>query len=303
MVAALGLLIGCCSQGQRGSRDLDDRVPVFGPAANSLQLAPTPENPVDLTPKPLPRIPVRTVIGNGPPPGWSHLVLLATPTLSAQGLRDAPQTAAAYAKMFKFTVLANVVRDNGVYKLQTVARGFAVNIAGRDTIIDGNNTLDADMGLFGKRVLSENEAILDKDVLQVARTETMLVFDAQALLRQNNDHVKMVVRHAIIVDPQTGKLSTLVWLLSKGRPDTYLAAERAMQLLPPNMREERLLSVLRDRFTLGIPSADAFALVRIPQGTAVPYTAQSQALATIKTFTRENVLTLESALRAAVANP
>jgi len=268
-----------------------------------LQVAPTPENPVDLTPKPLPRIPVRTVIGNGPPPGWSNLVLLATPTLSAQGLRDAPQTAAAYAKMFKFTVLANVVRDNGTYKLQVVARGFAVNIAGRDTIIDGNNTLDADMGLFGKRVLSENEAILDKDVLQVARTGTMLVFDAQALLRQNNDHVKMVVRHAIVVDPQTGKLSTLVWLLSNGRPDTYQAAERAMQLLPTNMREERLLSVMRDRFTLGIPSADAFALVRIPQGTAIPYTAQLQALATIKTFTRENVLTLESALRAAVANP
>jgi hypothetical protein len=74
-----------------------------------------------------------------------------------------------------------------------------------------------------------------------------------------------------------------------------------MQLLPPSMREARFLSVKRDRFFLGIPSSDAFALMRIPQGTPITYTPQLQGLASVKNFTRESVLSLESALRGATA--
>jgi hypothetical protein len=258
---------------------------------------------VDLVPRSLERIPVGTVIGREAPRDWTNLVLFATPTLSDEDVRNSPKMATHYARMFKFTLLANVV---GVregtrvsYKLQRLARGFAIDINGRETVVDGKNTLGADLGLFGKRILAENEAILDKDAVQVARTDTMLVFDAQATMLFGKDHVKRVMRHAIVVDPDSGRLATFVWLLTR-TPSGYAPSEGVLQLLPPNMQEARLLHVLKDRFTLGIPSPDAFALVRIPQGTSVPYTPQLQQVATTGSFTRENALALESALRAVV---
>jgi len=72
-----------------------------------------------------------------------------------------------------------------------------------------------------------------------------------------------------------------------------------MQLLPENMREARMLSVRRDKFVLGIPSAEAFALWRIPQGKAVPYGDELLKVAAQKELTREAVTTMEKALLAA----
>jgi hypothetical protein len=255
---------------------------------------------VDLTPRTLARIPVGTVIGRGAPDGWTHLVLFATPTLSAEDLRDAPKMAADYARMFKFTLLADVRRaGDGPYYLRALGRGFAIGIRGRETVIDSNNTRGADLGLFGARILGENERILDQDVNQVARTSSMLVFDAKTVMRVGTEHIKRVMRHAIVVAPDTGRLATFVWLLADDGRGGYEAAESAVQLLPPDMHEARYLSVKRDRFTLGIPSPDAFALIRIPQGTPVPYTPAVQRLATLKTFTPDQVLELEAAFRAA----
>jgi hypothetical protein len=110
----------------------------------------------------------------------------------------------------------------------------------------------------------------------------------------------MTLRHAILVDPDTGRLWTLVWLLSK-TASGFNAAEKAIQLLPPNMHEARLLHVLRDRFTFGvIPAPDTFAMVRTPQGTAIPYTPDLQQAATVGSFTRDQVFALENVLRVAV---
>ncbi len=251
------------------------------------------------------RIPVGTVIGKEAPRDWTNLVLFATPTLREEDLRDVPKMATHYARMFKFTLLANVGQVNDgsktTYNLLKVARGFAIDINGKETIVDSKNTLGADLGLFGKRVLAENEAILDKDVYQVARTATMFVFDAQSVMQAGREHARMVMRHALLVEPATGRLQTLVWLLNK-TPTGYVPAERELQLLPPNMQEARLLHVLKERFTLGIPSPDAFALVRIPQGKAVPYTLPLQQLATASAFARDQVFELETSLRAAIKN-
>ena len=90
-----------------------------------------------------------------------------------------------------------------------------------------------------------------------------------------------------------------VWLLTRTQSG-FEPSEQALQLLPPNMQEARLLHVRKDRFTLGIPSPDAFALVRIPQGTAIPYTPELQRTAAAGPFNRDQVFALESALRAAL---
>lgn len=255
---------------------------------------------IDLTSRKLDLIPVGTVIGKSPPSGWSHLVLITIPTLVAEDERDAPPIATHYARMLKFTVLANVVRSQesgpGPFRLERVARGFAITIKGQETIVNSQNTLGADLGWFGRPILKENENILDNDVRQIARTDTMLVFDARSVMRRGDNHVNMIMRHAILVDPATGRLYTLVWLLT----DAYEAAEDTMQLLPEGMWEKRYLSVKRDKFNaLGIPTREAFALRQVPQGTPVPYSSRLKEEATAQKFTRTSVHSIEDTLRAA----
>jgi hypothetical protein len=198
--------------------------------------------------------------------------------------------------MFKFTLLANVVPPQApgqAFYLGIVARGFAMTIGNEQKIVSSANTLGGDLGMFGKTILKENEQILDQDVRQVARTPTMMIFDAKAVMRRGDDHVNMIMRHALLVDPATGRLYTLVWLLT----NNYEAAEETMQLLPEGMWEKRYLSVKRDKFTLGIPSKDAFALRQVPQGTPVRYTPKLYAAATTREFTEQSVPAIEAILR------
>ncbi len=110
------------------------------PAA--AQLPPRPS--MDLTSKPLDKIPAGTVIGKFLPRGWSHLVMIAVPTLVPEDERDAPKIASHFARLFKFTVLANVVPGNPLergFQLERVARGFAVTVGDHQMIISSANTM------------------------------------------------------------------------------------------------------------------------------------------------------------------
>jgi hypothetical protein len=252
---------------------------------------------VDLESRPLVRILPGTVIGKGPPDGWSHFLMIAIPTLTRDDLRDAPKIAAHYAQMFKFTLLARSRKVGNEYRLDTVARGFAMNVRGRDIIVAPRQMFGGKPGVFGDRILAENEKHIDADVRQIARTPNMLVFDAQAIMRQGNDHVQMVLRHGIVLDPVTNRIYTFVWLLSKDKVG-YAIAEKSLQLIPEGFREERFLSVKRDKFVLGMPTPEAFALMRTPQGKALAWTPELEKLAAIKELTREQALALEKVLLA-----
>jgi hypothetical protein len=291
-VIALFVAIGtsCCANRQERRLRLGD--PDAPPAVK-------PQDKIDLKEKPLDRIPVGTVIGRRPPERWSNLVLLAIPTLTREDERDAPRMATHYAKMFKFTILANVARrgneKDSPFYLERVARGFATTVDGKQVIVSGKDTLGADLGLFGRRILDENEKVLDNDVRQVVRTATMLIFDAQAVMLRGGEHVNMIMRHALLVDPASGRLYTLVWLLTRD----YKPAEKVIQLLPDGMREQRMLSIKRDKFSrLGIPERDAFGLRQVPQGKPIDFTEDLKKIACIKTFDEAKVPQIEETLRA-----
>jgi len=107
----------------------------------------------------------------------------------------------------------------------------------------------------------------------------------------------MVIRHAIIVIPENGRLTTFVWLLGSNGKGGYAVAEAAVQLLPASFHEDRMMSVDGDKFFLGIPGRDAIALARIPQGTPVRYTDELKALAALKTFDVTSIVNLEKVLQ------
>lgn len=286
--------IGCSNSGRKATRlqSLEE-----SPALPAVE---EPRQTVDLTPKPLGNIPVGTIIGTTAPQGWSNLIVIATPTMIAEDERDAPKQATYYAKLFKFTLLANVARasESGAapFYLERVALGFATPIDGKETIISGKQPLNSDLNFIGRLILTENEKMMAEEVKQVVRTKTMLIFDPKAIMLYKGDHVNRILRHAILVDPANGQLYTMVWLLNTD----YTAAEDGIQLLPPNMQEKRWLSLKREKFKWGtIPEHDAFALRQVPQGTAIPYSPQLKQVATIRTFDEAQVPMIEATLRAA----
>lgn len=283
---------GCCSVDRPSS---STSAPAGENGGGKADLA---ENEVDLESRTLSAIPPGTVVGKTAPEGWTHLLLFATPTLSKEALAKAPRTAADYARMLKFVLVARTKKVGATYRLEAVARGFAVTIDGKETVIDPEKTFGARLGFFGLKLVTENQKHFEANVRQVARTPTMLIFDAKPLMRQGTELVKMVNRHAILVDPATGKVSMFVWLLSISDAG-YALAEKAMQLLPENMQEARMLSVQPDKFVLGIPTAEAFALWRIPQGKPIAFGPMLQKVAAVKDLKREDVATLETILRAA----
>ena len=185
--------------------------------------------------------------------------------------------------------------------LDKVAIGMALNINGRNVIADSENTFGADLGIIGRAVLAENEKILKTDFRQVARTLTMLVFDANAFVLRNQKHQPMVIRHVILASPTTGKVSTFVWLLGSDGRGGYALADKGLQKLPPSFLEDRVLSVDGQKFTLGIPANDAFALAKLPQGTSLGFSEALKAVAATKTFTSQTAQRLEAELQARYA--
>lgn len=252
---------------------------------------------IDVQTRQLERIAPGTVIGEGPPKGWSHLVEFVRPRLGAGDVDAVPAIAVRYSTMFHLAIVANVAADRETnnelrYRLDRVAIGFAINQNNQNVITTSKHT---NLGLIGQSVFEENEKCI-ADFVQVARTRTMLVFDAKAILLRGNEHQYMYIRHAFVVTP-AGNLLTFVWLLGSERNGTSVLAEDVLQLLPPNLQEDRVISVKREKFTFGIPSQDAFALVRIPQGTPIRHTAELKAVGAQKPLTVEGVQRLETELQ------
>lgn len=263
--------------------------------------APTALTGPDLESRPLANIPVGTVIGtDGPPTGYTHLLIHATPTLTEDDAKNAPALALKFARMFRYTLVAKVgestTRGKRSFYLETVSHGFAVDGTGSkplSLIVNGNDTKGTDLGIFGRQILDENEKILAEDVRQVCRTPTLFVFDAKCVMLRGTDHENMVMRHAILVDEATGGLTTVVGLLTK----EFEPAEAALQRLPAALQEKRYLSVKKDEFRLGIPTRKAFALRQTPPGTPVPYTPGLKSAFAVKAFRADSAVALESALR------
>lgn len=240
----------------------------------------------DCTPRPLARIPAGTVVGGRTVNGWSDPILFVEGELSHGDLDAVSDTVDYYAKLFNLVMLANVVEDADGFALEKVAIGFSTKIDGRDVVItkDSHKQLGADLSWIGGMVFSGNEDAL-KDVQQTARYRHGMIVDAPTVMLEGGEHVTRMVRYFIWVSKSTGKVGTLVWAMEKTPQGPYRPLDQPMQLLPRNMHEERAMHVDGDEFTIvGTPSAEAFAVVRIPQGTPVPMTAQLRRVAGIRTF-------------------
>jgi hypothetical protein len=241
------------------------------PAAGAAQDS-SPES-IDVRPRVMPRIKSGTVIGKEGARNWTDLVLHGVPRVADGDVEKVSATLSRLVSLFHLTILADVDLETsqpGTYRLGDVAVGLAMKINGREVVVSSKSqqALGAKLSLIDRNALSGNEACLDQ-ALQVARTPTMVIFDATAIMRLGDENRNVIDRHALVVSPTNGRLTTFVWALDRDKNGNNELVGDKIRILPRGLREDRRLYVDSRRFVLGLPSQEAFALVDLPPGDTI----------------------------------
>lgn len=259
---------------------------------------------VDTVVKPLERIPAGTRFLDQPPKDWSNVVLFVEGRIASGDVDVVSDTVAYYSKLFNLVFLANTTTDSkGSPVLDRVAVGFSMKIDGLNTVIttDTQRQLNAGLSLIGRSVLSGNEDALS-DIVQVGRTPESILIDAPTVMLFQGEHRRMICRYAIWAKASGNGVGCAVWLLDipDDKRANYRVPQETFQLLPNGMREDRVLNVKSDFFTFGIPSKEAFALVRIPQGTAIPVSDDMAKVAGARRMTAATYASIWSTMSGAI---
>lgn len=253
--------------------------------------------------RPVARIPGGTVIGDGVPEGWTDLVLLVQPRLGAGDVSALPEAAGHYARLFQLTILARVRANRapeGIrYILDRVAVGYAVDVGERKVVVTDATASRAGLDFIARHVLAKNEQMLG-ELAEVGRSATAVLFDAPALVLRGGEHRSLIYRHLIWVRPSDGRVTALVWLLEPSKTGDHTPVDEAV-LLPPGLREDRVLSVKKEKITFGLPGPDALALVGLPrEGRRIPFTPALREAVGRRRYSPATLAQLEAVVDAAV---
>lgn len=246
----------------------------------------------DFQVRPLDQLPAGTVVSKSSTPGWSELLLFVRGSVGRGDVESAGSMVKQYASMFNLVYMADVKKDReGKYYLNKVGVGFSTNIKGRNTIItsDTHKRLGASLGMVGGMVFSANEKAL-KEIVQVARYRDGMMFDAPTIMLRDGIHKKVIVRFFVWVSP-TGKVGTVVWTLDGATTGRYEAVDEEIVLLQPKLVENRVMNVDGNRFTFGVPSEDAFAVVSLPPGRAFRVSEELSGLIARRTYDASSFFT------------
>ena len=249
---------------------------------------------VEMTRKPVARLMPGTLVGNPQQSGYSNVVTLAMPRLAAGEIDSLPEYAKQYADIFHFTILANVKTvtsgNRTDYLLDRFGVGISMDINRQLVIVTPNtgNGLGANLRIIERGILKGNEKDLDV-ITQIARTSRMIIFDTPTNMLIGDKHRKRILRYFVWASPASGKLGALVWMLGDQKNTQYAIESSNMQLLPPDYREDRAIHVSKGPLLSNIPTANRFALVQVPQGTPVPFSARMRKVAALRTMTVEGL--------------
>ena len=261
---------------------------------------------IDVQPTTLPHIEPGTVVEDHAPKGWSHLILKSQPRVAAGDIDKVPNIVLRHSDFLFTAFAADVARDSSgaatSFWLKRVGAGLGTQVKGKPTIVSSrtHRALGADLGLLRATVLSQSEKQLNL-TMRVARTPTMVVFDAPGYYAEKDRHVPIALRYHVLVDAATGQLNTVTWLLKIfTKPPRYEFVEGTVRLLKPSVVEESVLHVDANEFIVGVPKPSAFALSSLPPGTELPMSPSLRRLADRVRFSTEEVVTLERLLWQAI---
>ncbi len=264
--------------------------PVSTPPAPSEGMAPAPK---------LVRIEPGTIVEDTAPKGWSSRIIKTVLSLKSGDVDSLPEFATQTATRLRTVLLADVRRGSDGYRLRRLGVGLAMKHKGRDAVVssDSLDPLGVEVSTLDKIVLSRAEQALDRGRL-AARTPTFVVYDASVEYFQAKKHRSIYLRYAIVVDPASGRLRTLVWPIAQVPLERKKPSE--MILLPPNTLFRCGVHVQATRLPGGIPVAWYFAMDGLPPGKRLPMPPELQKWATIDPETGEQSTRFEAAVRRAL---
>ncbi len=252
---------------------------------------------------PLPRIEPGTVIGDGPPTGWSHLIFKSRSRLASGAIDSLPEFARELAEFIFYAMTARVVRDrDGVWGFDQVAIGLGTRIGANDVIISSASykKLGAELGPIKAIVLSYAEQRLDKMVVAF-RSRSMAIVDTPTLLHIDGRNQETLFRYLFLVEPNTGGLATIVWRIELGANGEYLRLASEPVLIEPNLVSVTALHVDGSKITAGIPSSQAFAGTELPRGVALRFLPEAAEPALAKPLTSAAAEKIDRAFRKVLA--
>lgn len=226
-------------------------------------------------------LPTGTIIPDqGPPKGWSHLVIKSKPRLDDAD-RSKVSSIQAHLVGLIFTVnVADVgvdMTDSGKkdYYLGKLALGLGANIDGQDTTMlpedmtrERSRELNATLlGINLGRILVDEIHKHQQEGRLVAATRRTALLDTPVFAQRPTGHRKMIVRHLHLVEPLSGELTVATWLIDLNDDGDYVEAVGPVEVLPPNKVSDAVMRVDTNEINaLGMPSERAFAVVTGPQG-------------------------------------
>lgn len=235
--------------------------------------------------------------------GWSHLLMVCEPTLAGGDIDDIDNFARGMAGRFNLTLAADVRRNNdSTYYLRSLGCGFAVKQDSGYTLVSADESPGVELGFIERIILQRNEAVM-KDVMQFARSLHMAIFDAKTYILSEDEHRDGYVRHAVLVDPASGQVSQVLWLLApkNGQNNQLRIPKNTVRVVPVGIIEKRPIHVDKRHFALGLPTDRAFALMELPRGKDVQVPNDLLPLFTAHRLRAEQVPQLQTALEKMVA--
>jgi hypothetical protein len=242
------------------------------------------------------RIDAQKNVGDG-----SQLVLLANPRVGAGDISSASEKVRGYASMFCMVLLAKVDKnDAGEFQLANLTVGNCVSTGSGWTVVsaDSHKEHNVQLDFVARQVLSRSEKNLQAARV-VAKSDAFRIFDAEAIVRDGNEHVPMKIRHLVWVNKTSGKLAMMVWLLHRNASGWQMV-EDVFHALPPKYLEDRVFSVKADEITFGIPSEKALAINGLPRGKEIAATASLKKLAAAESYSDDTQKALVAELNEAI---
>ncbi|MDY3556523.1 hypothetical protein R5W24_005689 [Gemmata sp. JC717] len=228
----------------------------------------------DVTAGPPEMIAPGTVVEQGPPKGWSHLVIKSLPRVRETETGRVPAVPLIGRNLtvrmagWMFTAFtADVVRESfgpsAPYRLRAVGLGLGAHGTNGDTVVTTETASQngVQMDWIKRQVLDTGYKIQGQAVIP-ARGPAFALLDTPVIVRCANRNRMVRYRYALLANPETGALDVLLWVLgAEGGECGDLT--RAVQL-EPNCVDKAELIPDPTEFNGPRPSDLSFAVDKLP---------------------------------------
>ena len=212
---------------------------------------------------------------DGPPAGWSHIVIKPVPKLESGDLDTLSPQAFDVAQRIRPLILADVerVESEGESTFRLARVGVGLCAPGHDGVGDVVVTPRSVEGTRGawttkERILLAAMSFEARHARLVAATPTFALLRTPNVFLVSGKHRKLDACYALLVDPQTGVLRSLVWRDGVDTSKSKRSFGEARRIDQPLF--DLPMDVHATRLPGSIPVAWSFAIRVLPPGINLP---------------------------------